>query len=181
MWWDQQWWGWMRGWSLKAKAGKGQTVRAVKNLLWYAKKFGLFSPRQCEPSKAYKWLMTRADGCYKTAKTWDCDLHFFRNAFLIMQGVTIQQVITDFRKWRTRHGKENRNSPSMTTGRVDCALLAANHEVIDVSRWESHSSNGHRLGLIVHQLHALLPKHGVVTFPLSTPRHAKDSMEKSFD
>lgn len=69
----------------------------------------------------------------------------------------------------------------MTTGRVDCTLLAANHEVIDVSRWESHSGNSHRLGLIVHQLHALLPKHGVVTFPLSTPCHAKDSTEKSFD
>lgn len=69
----------------------------------------------------------------------------------------------------------------MTTGCVDCALLTANHEVIDVSRWESHSGNSHRLGLIVHQLHALLPKHGVVIFPLSTPCHAKDSTEKSFD
>lgn len=68
----------------------------------------------------------------------------------------------------------------MTTGRVDCTFLTANHEVIDVSRRESHSGNSHRLGLIVHQLHALLPKHGVVTFPLSTPHHAKDSMEKSF-
>lgn len=48
----------------------------------------------------------------------------------------------------------------MTTGRVDCTLLTANHEVIDVSRRESHSGNSHRLGLIVHQLHALLPKHG---------------------
>lgn len=69
----------------------------------------------------------------------------------------------------------------MTTGRVDGTLLAANHEVIDVSRWEGHSSNGHRLGLIVHQLHALLAKHRVVTFPRSTPCRAKDSMGKSFD
>lgn len=59
-------------------------------------------------------------------------------------------------------------SPSMTTGRVDCALLAANHEVIDVARRESHSGNSHGLGLVVHQLHALLPKHGAVTLPVSS-------------
>lgn len=68
----------------------------------------------------------------------------------------------------------------MTAGRVDGTLLTANHEVIDVSGRESHSGNSHRLGLIVHQLHALLPKHGAVILLLSTPCHAKDSTEKSF-
>lgn len=53
----------------------------------------------------------------------------------------------------------------MTTSCVDCALFTANHKVIDISHWESHSGNSDRLRLIVHQLHALLPKHSVVIFP----------------
>lgn len=46
----------------------------------------------------------------------------------------------------------------MTTGCVDCSLFTANDKVIDISSWESHSCNRHWFGLIVHQLHALLPK-----------------------
>lgn len=49
-------------------------------------------------------------------------------------------------------------SPSMATGCVDCSLFTANDKVIDISGWESHSCNRHWFGLIVHQLHALLPK-----------------------
>lgn len=50
----------------------------------------------------------------------------------------------------------------MTTGCVDCSLFTANDKVIDVSGWESHSGNRHWFGLIVHQLHALLPKQVLV-------------------
>lgn len=46
----------------------------------------------------------------------------------------------------------------MTTRCVDCSLFTANDKVIDVSSWESHSCNRHWFGLIVYQLHALLPK-----------------------
>lgn len=107
-------------------------------------------------------------------------LHLFRNTSLRMRGGYNPEC--DHRPFGNEEhviGKQTK-SPSMTTGRVDRPLLAANHEVIDVSRRESHSGNSHRLGLVVHQLHALLPKHDAVTFPLSTPRHAKDSTEKSF-
>lgn len=53
-------------------------------------------------------------------------------------------------------------SPSMTTGCVDCSLFTANDKVIDISSWESHSCNRHWFGLIVHQLHALLPKQAFI-------------------
>lgn len=125
--------------------------------------------------------MPRAHGCcILDHEDSRCRLHLFRNTPLRMQGGDNPEC--DHRPFGNEEhviGKQTK-SPSMTTGRVDRPLLAANHEVIDVSRRESHSGNSHRLGLIVHQLHALLPKHDAVTFPLSTPRHAKDSTEKSF-
>lgn len=58
----------------------------------------------------------------------------------------------------------------MTTRCVDCALFTPNHKVIDISSWESHSSNRHRLGFVEHQLHALLAKQ-VKFFNLPCSKH----------
>lgn len=50
----------------------------------------------------------------------------------------------------------------MPAGRVDCSLFTANNKVIDISGWEGHSCNRHWFGLVVHQLHALLSKQGII-------------------
>lgn len=81
----------------------------------------------------------------------------FRNNYLTKQGgYNLDGKILENEDHVIR--KETERSPSMTTSRVDGSFLAADNEVVDVSRRESHPCNRHRLGLIVHQLHALLPK-----------------------
>lgn len=44
----------------------------------------------------------------------------------------------------------------MTTRHVDGAVLAAHHKVVDVSEGEGHGGDGHGLGLLEGQLHAVL-------------------------
>lgn len=44
----------------------------------------------------------------------------------------------------------------MATGHVDRAVLAAHHKVVDVSEREGHGGDGHGLGLLERQLHAVL-------------------------
>lgn len=44
----------------------------------------------------------------------------------------------------------------MSRGRVDQALLRAHDEVIGVTGQEAEAGGGHRLGLLVLQLHAVL-------------------------
>lgn len=44
----------------------------------------------------------------------------------------------------------------MTTRHVDGAVLAAHHEIVDISERERHGGDGDSLGLLEHQFHAVL-------------------------
>lgn len=48
------------------------------------------------------------------------------------------------------------NAPSMTTRHVDRAVLAAHHEIVDISERERHGGDSYGFGLLEHQLHAVL-------------------------
>lgn len=48
----------------------------------------------------------------------------------------------------------------MTTRHVDGAVLAPHNKVVDVSEGEGHGGDGHGLGLLEHQLHAVLQREG---------------------
>lgn len=48
------------------------------------------------------------------------------------------------------------HTPSMTTGRVDRAVLTAHHKIVDISQREGHGGDSHSFGLFEHQLHAVL-------------------------
>lgn len=48
------------------------------------------------------------------------------------------------------------NAPSMTTWHVDRAVLAAHHEIVDISERERHGGDSYSFGLLEHQLHAVL-------------------------
>lgn len=48
------------------------------------------------------------------------------------------------------------DAPSVTTRHVDGAVLAAHHEIVDISERERHGGDGYGFGLLEHQLHAVL-------------------------
>lgn len=49
-----------------------------------------------------------------------------------------------------------RYAPSMTTWHVDRAVLAAHHEIVDISERERHGGDSYSFGLLEHQFHAVL-------------------------
>lgn len=51
-------------------------------------------------------------------------------------------------------------APSMTTWHVDRAVLAAHHEIVDISEREGHGGDSYSFGLLEHQLHAVLWRGG---------------------
>jgi len=50
------------------------------------------------------------------------------------------------------------DAPSMSTRHVDGAVLAAHHEIVDISERERHGGDSYSFGLLEHQLHAVLRK-----------------------
>lgn len=48
----------------------------------------------------------------------------------------------------------------MTTRHVDRAVLAAHHEIVDISERERHGGDSYSFGLLEHQLHAVLWRAG---------------------
>lgn len=47
-------------------------------------------------------------------------------------------------------------SPAVSTGSVHSTILTAHHKVIDVAGQEGETGDGHRLTLLVLELHAVL-------------------------
>lgn len=67
----------------------------------------------------------------------------------------------------------------MTARHVDGAVLAAHHEIVDVSQRERHGGDGDGFGLLEHQLHAVLWERGQEGEAFVNTRSAKHTHLKN--